>query len=88
MSVRLQVSWYQKVVASRLVKNLISGAGAFDALPAITLLRKICNHPSLLSAEERQQFEGTGLLDGPNASEPNPDSSGIRTTTPVNGIQM
>ena len=31
-----------------MVSQLISGSSSLDALPAITLLRKLCNHPHLI----------------------------------------
>ena len=31
-----------------MVSQLISGSSNLDALPAITLLRKLCNHPHLI----------------------------------------
>ena len=44
----LQISVYASIVRSRMVSQLLSGSSNLDALPAITLLRKLCNHPHLI----------------------------------------
>ncbi len=47
-----------------MVSQLISGSGSLDALPAITLLRKLCNHPHLVTddLEKWQHLEVDGQL--------------------------
>lgn len=42
---------YQTILDSKLVSSLLSPAGGLGALLAISLLRKLCNHPSLLSSD-------------------------------------
>jgi len=45
------VNVYSKILRSKIVSPLLTGLGAIDALPAITLLRKLCNHPHLVAAQ-------------------------------------
>lgn len=58
---------YQSIVKSRIVSQLITGTGALDALPAITLLRKLCNHPHLV-ADDMHKWQ-----------EPSIDSKALET---------
>lgn len=57
------MSLYTAIIKSRLVSQLIDSSGHLDALPAITMLRKLCNHPLLIA----------GDLDKNACSEINPD---------------
>lgn len=45
-----------------MISQLISGSSSLDALPAITLLRKLCNHPHLITDDpEKEQHLGIGI---------------------------
>ena len=72
--IRLQVTLYQKILMSKSVRNLFSASAGFDALPAITMLRKLCNHPSLISEEDISSSEATAA---PHASPNDDTASGV-----------
>lgn len=47
----MQVKLYQAVLKSKPVRSLLRAEGeGIEALPAITMLRKLCNHPCLLES--------------------------------------
>lgn len=69
----LQLSLYSNFLRSKRMNQLLFGHGGGDSegvLPAITILRKVCNHPKLLmhdkaanSAEEQQpEQQGQGQV--------------------------
>lgn len=45
-----QVKLYASIIKSRAVSQLLNG-GAGNALPTITLLRKLCNYPGLVAED-------------------------------------
>ena len=72
----LQVTVYSSIVKSRMISQLISGSSSLDALPAITLLRKLCNHPHLITDDlEKQQHLGIGI--GSQLLKPDADSPAL-----------
>lgn len=46
----LQLSLYRSFVQSKEIKNLLKGTGS-QPLKAITMLKKLCNHPALLDKD-------------------------------------
>eukprot|EP00850_Spirogloea_muscicola_P003947 SM000016S01935 [mRNA] locus=s16:775916:782349:+ [translate_table: standard] len=52
----LQIELYKRYLQSKTVVSLINGSGdSTNPLVAIATLRKVCNHPKLLSSEEAEQ---------------------------------
>ena len=49
---QVQIKLYRAILKSKLVRGLLlEGRGeGIDALPAISMLRKLCNHPCLLTS--------------------------------------
>ena len=62
-----------------MVSQLLSSTGSLDVLPAITMLRKLCNHP-LLVTEDLDKCCNAGIdphmLDDDRAAAADPDLSG------------
>lgn len=59
----LQVAVYRAVLKSQTITSLLYSSGTSDTgvLPAITILRKLCNHPRLLmSTSDSSQSAGAG----------------------------
>ena len=57
-----QVSLCSKILRSKLVSSLLAGCGSVDALSAITLLRKLCNHPALVASQMEQAIDSSAPL--------------------------
>ncbi len=61
-----QVTLYKAILRDKCVSRLLSasGGGGDDALSAIMLLRKLCNHPDLLrSAGSSEEADATSAAE-------------------------